>query len=654
MPPQQKPARRIAVLMIHGQGDQTPMTGVTELAHSVWETDERAIPPDADPKAPPLGKVWSVPVDDGDMEDQRRIATGFDTKGETRVDFYELYWAHLMPGNRLLHVWQWLIELLRKGGGETPNALKPARAALMSIAFATCLAAIGLAATTVARFAPAVLYDARTLLLLAIAASGAYVLCVLSSKRLRLQGLYAALLAIGLSVIAGAAWTAPRFDGALAQGALALWPDAAGFRAAPLAFTLTFPAASEPLLSAIVVAHAVFYYGAVGVFAFVALAAIAIGGFLINTMADSARYFRATPDNIDARRAIRKAGVDMLRHIHDSPKAYDRVIIVAHSLGSVIGYGVLSQYWGLVRDKVSKPGLHAPLAAVEAAAAPLWQAWSTYWSARVAFKYAKTGAARRAARRPLREAEKALRDAVYTDDGAFDAARAAYAKALAQPSVGADGARALSAWRVSDFITLGSPLTYAPFFLSRNEKDFWDETYRMRRYSSAPPVMETLDNDGDGRPSLRFSYLTKGPDGEVWSPHHSAVFGAVRWTALHARTALVFKGDLVSGPLGGVFGPAVIDVSLPLAMSAPDKKTSPQKLPPPRTFMHNAYWKWPAPRSQMRLSPRKRDAVDAHTRQDEMPDSVLALRCAMALFDDPDAPAVMSSLRKLRASIRPD
>lgn len=654
MPPQKKPARRIAVLMIHGQGDQTPMTGVTELAHSVWETDKRAIPPDADPKAPPLGKVWSVPVDDGDMEDQRRITTGFDAKGETRVDFYELYWAHLMPGNRLLHVWQWLVELLRKGDGETPNALKPVRATLMSIAFLTCLVAIAFAAATVARFLPTVLYDARTLLLLAIAAAGVYVLCVLPSKKNRLHGFHAALVAIGLSMIAGAAWTAPTFDGALAKGSLAVWPAGVGFASLCPKTAWTFPAASEAVLGWIVLAHAFFYYGAVVVFALVAVFAVAIGGFLINTMADSARYFRAAPDNIDARRAIRKAGVDMLRHIHDSPKAYDRVIIVAHSLGSVIGYGVLSQYWGLVRDQISKPGLHAALGAVEAAAAPLWQAWSSYWEARVALKYAKTGAARRAAKRPLREAEKTLRDAVYTDDGAFDAARAAYAKALAQPSVAADGARALSAWRVTDFITLGSPLTYAPFFLSRSEQHFWDETYRMRRYSSSPPVMESLDNYGDGRPSLRFSYLTASSDGEVWSPHHSAVFSAVRWTALHARTALMFKGDLVSGPLGGVFGPGVIDVSLPLATSAPDKKGNARKLPPPKTFMHNAYWKWPAPQSQMRLNPRKRDAVDARTGQAEMPDSVLALRCAMALFDDPDAPAVMSSLRKLRASVRPD
>ena len=35
------PDERIAVVFVHGQGEQTPMTDVVELVESVWRTDSR-------------------------------------------------------------------------------------------------------------------------------------------------------------------------------------------------------------------------------------------------------------------------------------------------------------------------------------------------------------------------------------------------------------------------------------------------------------------------------------------------------------------------------------------------------------------------------------------------------------------------------------
>ena len=55
------------------------------------------------------------------------------------------------------------------------------------------------------------------------------------------------------------------------------------------------------------------------------------------------RYTRATPDNIAARKDIRERGLALLDELHR--KDYQRIIVVGHSLGSILAYDLVGYFW---------------------------------------------------------------------------------------------------------------------------------------------------------------------------------------------------------------------------------------------------------------------------------------------------------------------
>ena len=56
------------------------------------------------------------------------------------------------------------------------------------------------------------------------------------------------------------------------------------------------------------------------------------------------RYTRADPDNIAARAAVRDRGLKLLRALHKGSH-YKRIVIVAHSLGTMLAHDLLSYFW---------------------------------------------------------------------------------------------------------------------------------------------------------------------------------------------------------------------------------------------------------------------------------------------------------------------
>jgi hypothetical protein len=64
----------------------------------------------------------------------------------------------------------------------------------------------------------------------------------------------------------------------------------------------------------------------------------------INFIGDAARYLRPHPANIAHRQAIRQAGVLLIDKLHASGR-YDRIVILGHSLGSVIAYDIVTHAW---------------------------------------------------------------------------------------------------------------------------------------------------------------------------------------------------------------------------------------------------------------------------------------------------------------------
>jgi hypothetical protein len=109
-------------------------------------------------------------------------------------------------------------------------------------------------------------------------------------------------------------------------------------------------------------------------------------------------------------------------------------------------------------------------------------------------------------------------------------------------------------WRISDLVTLGSPLTHACFLLA-NSRDEWQDLLRERVYPTCPPQLE--DARDEGRLEKVFAYPHPGyPRLKIL--HHAALFACTRWTNLY------FPGDPIGGALAGWdrFGYGVRDVRL--------------------------------------------------------------------------------------------
>jgi len=103
-------------------------------------------------------------------------------------------------------------------------------------------------------------------------------------------------------------------------------------------------------------------------------------------------------------------------------------------------------------------------------------------------------------------------------------------------------------WRVTDFVTLGSPLAHASILLAADDEDM-REKQRSREYPTCPPELE----------KGKFSYP---PDRAHRCLHHAAVFGPTRWTNLYFPARAVIWGDLIGGPVGSLFGGGVRDIAV--------------------------------------------------------------------------------------------
>jgi hypothetical protein len=156
--------------------------------------------------------------------------------------------------------------------------------------------------------------------------------------------------------------------------------------------------------------------------------AATIQGFLVNSVGDAARYLDPHPDNVASRQVIRSEGVELLRKLHDSGD-YDRIVVVGHSLGSVIAYDILSFYWSETGGRLNNPKSWPPGAKQDALKA-----------IEVIGPALKSASSRSDVHR-FREQQRELW--------------------LQQRRLG-------SPWLVTDFITMGSPLAHAAILLTRN------------------------------------------------------------------------------------------------------------------------------------------------------------------------------------------
>jgi hypothetical protein len=266
-------------------------------------------------------------------------------------------------------------------------------------------------------------------------------------------------------------------------------------------------------------------------------------GILINTVGDAARYLHVAPTNVQRRHEIRAAGVKVLKSLHE--KGYERIIIVGHSLGSVIGYDILYHAWSSYNTDPPTAGqpAYAELGALEALAA-------------------------------------AVKDGARANPVDIQRTQRLYFNELKS-----NGAR----WRVSDFVTLGSPLAHAELLLAKNA-DALAPKFENREFPRCLPVLEERRHQGQ---RLRvFSYPATAA---ARVPHHAAVFAPVRWTNLYFPNRLLLWGDLIGGGLQRVFGGGVRDVAVHTRLRG-------------GLFSHTLYWKLAKGKNQHVVE--LRDALD--------------------------------------------
>ena len=245
------------------------------------------------------------------------------------------------------------------------------------------------------------------------------------------------------------------------------------------------------------------------------------------------RYTRATPDNIAARKDIRERGLTLLDELH--AKDYRRIIVVGHSLGSILAYDLIGYFWArraASRTIVENTEEFEALRNLEQSVLEFEKAPSD--KAVAAFRQAQRNVSRLLRRRPPPQGD--------------------------QPD---------ARWLITDFVTLGSPLAHADFLLGKSADDMKARIER-REFPICPPVREVLDQwslDAARKTDLPLDdnepRLLCFPLGERrWQLHHASPFAAVSWTNIHDPARLIFAGDIISGPLAFRFGKGVRDVDL--------------------------------------------------------------------------------------------
>jgi hypothetical protein len=260
-----------------------------------------------------------------------------------------------------------------------------------------------------------------------------------------------------------------------------------------------------------------------------------VGKALVNStttsLVDVARYLDTSPYSYAARRAIRGGLVDLLRALHDG--RYSRIAVVAHGVGTYIAYDALTAFWADTHRLHSGPPATIKLEA-------------------------------------LNNLEEAT-DRLIADPDAYGALDDFQDL---QYTLWQDLQRQGNPWRITDFVTVGAPMTLADVLITRPglfngfgksdgglRRELFEGLVRRGVLVRCPPRSETLPVDTSHSP-----------------------FVVTRWTNLWypvIRGSL--QGDWFGGELRSLFGPGIRDIAV--------KGNKPERLK--RGSAHNEYFSHP-------------------------------------------------------------
>lgn len=242
----------------------------------------------------------------------------------------------------------------------------------------------------------------------------------------------------------------------------------------------------------------------------------ALTQILVHIIGDAARYLRVDLENIAQRETIRKNGVDLLKALHKSGD-YDRIILVGHSLGSVIAYDIITYLW-IDFNKSIRLDLDVDSRVVES------NKWGFEFGG---LKYL--------------DSDLTLMESLSEQlalDPENDQLKEEFRKTQSRLWLKVKNNR--SGWLISDFVTLGSPLTHGNILMADKQDDFLLRK-EEREYPTCPPK-----KDG-----INYSY--ENGDKERYF-HHATPFAVTRWTNLY------FRGDFIAGKVAPQFGYGITDI----------------------------------------------------------------------------------------------
>ncbi|MER0238823.1 hypothetical protein [Fulvimarina sp. MAC8] len=640
--------RRQAVLVIHGMGEQRPMETLRSFVREVWEKDTRLTRKfqqrgkDADQcekgriskpcfeLAPNLwlNHLWIVPDGRTGSAELSRITTPPDDRG-IRTDFYELYWADIMQGTSWDHLKSWVRGLLLRWPYQVPTNVVSAWVALWVLTvvaslffFVGMIQAVaemtGNTHNSIARFVSHIPtpfnWDGKgdpsplgSHLFAAIAGVMAAIGAV-SISRSKLRARKNAFDAKEVDPT----WLPDRRD----RRAVLLWAGFVGFVVYLTLWAVTALGAWSMIIGA-----------GIG---------LVLQVVVVPYLGDVARYVLVTGANIQKRAAIHERGLGLLRALHrieppedgekvrkgaTPPPAYERIVVVGHSLGSIIAYDLLRLFWleaGLQRkNNQTNEVAKAIDKVVEAATFAELERESRPKSKTPA----PQGSDGMDQRDPWRDEHlMAYQNAQY---GVFEALSAkARLDEEERRRTQDDDKPAPMVWRISDFVTLGSPLTHCEFLLAKDHLELAQKVLD-RQLPISPPlptVVEDMSNARTNRPdrqrSAEFRLVVeesgevrnptqadfadaKEKDGSVirkdvkiqsaqtetpatngdtgqpkvvmsrfndpsttldLRPQHASMFAATRWTNIYDQPSRIVLGDFVSGPVGGLSAERLIKV----------------------------------------------------------------------------------------------
>ena len=636
-----------AVLIVHGIGEQISNDTARSLATALADPTQDRVRSAADPskegaKQRVYAIVWDVNAPS--LSPESRISEG--------------YWAYRFRDTTWSHVTGWLMPLIRRPRGDLPDRLKVGNQWVSRLLVAvTCLASLAIVAAVWAAvplggwLADEGLRAAAVILLIAlllgfyvffprrpalrsvaIAAVSTAVMMALSSllfRSLGARGNPEGFTIVAITVLGALILASLAVDVLTSVRVMAVVTAAAALIMIGMATNQDSTAGSVLALLASAAAP---------------WASAMVAALLLPSLGDAARYFRDHPSNEADSRDIRKIVIDKLRALHeldDGEARFERVIVIGHSLGSVIAYDAINHFWSETNGRQTVGGrLDCQTCAKRDLAGLLLEE---------AANNLVEEATDELPSEEMRELVIAYRRAQWNLGSSLreepTEGHLQHTKERLERTKESVRSKHEPRWLITDFITMGSPLSSASFlaepggdgaFLpeagrprleARSRRDHGDvlsSTNRLqpttpeggganqtiggdlhqlepddvrrparswfeskvsaREYPACPPLAQTAASLDPillfSEYPLRYSQGAQGLPDRRRHLHHAAAFAPTRWTNVY------FENDLVGGPISGQLGRGILDLEVPVARPTPRNFLS--------LFSHSSYWTEPS------------------------------------------------------------